>query len=38
MEGITDGGYAHAKRVSKDFQIKKLGKYYDFYAQSDTLL
>ena len=23
MEDITDGGYAHAKRVCKDFEIKK---------------
>ena len=24
MEDITDGYYAHAKRIYKDFQIKKL--------------
>ena len=35
---ITDRDYAHAKRVCKDFQIKNLGKYHDFYVQNDTLL
>ena len=29
---------AHAKRVFKDFEIKILGEYHDFYNQSDTLL
>ena len=28
----------HAKRVSKDFQIKNLRKYHDLYVQSDILL
>ena len=28
----------HAKRVFKDFEIKRLGKYHDFYFKSDTLL
>ena len=36
MEHITDEDYAHAKRVCKDFEIKNLGEYYDFYVQSDT--
>ena len=26
------------KRVCKDFEIKNLGEYQDFYAQSNTLL
>ena len=26
---ITDKDYANAKRVCKDFEIKKLGKYHD---------
>ena len=26
MEDITDGDYAHAKRVCKDFEIKHLGE------------
>ena len=38
VEGITDADYAHAKRVCKDFEIKKLGEYHDLYVQSDTLL
>ena len=38
MEDITDTDYAHVKRVCKDFEIKKLGGYYDFNVQSDTLL
>ena len=38
MEDITDADYAHAKRVSKDFEIKHLGEYHDLYVQSDTLL
>ena len=38
VEDITDADYAHAKRVCKDFEIKKLGEYHDLYVQSDTLL
>ena len=38
MEDITDADYAHAKRVCKDFEIKKIGEYHDLYVQSDTLL
>ena len=38
MEDITDADYAHAKTVCKDFKIKDLGEYHDFYVQSDTLL
>ena len=30
MEDITDADYADAKRVCKDFEIKKLGEYHDF--------
>ena len=28
----------HAKRVCKDFEIKKIKKHHDLYVQSDTLL
>ena len=28
----------HAKRVCKDFEIKHLGEYHDFYLKSDILL
>ena len=38
MEDITDTDYTHGKRVSKDFKIKKLREYYDFYVQSRVLL
>ena len=38
MEDITDADYAHAKRVSKDFEIKHLAGYHDFYVKSDALL
>ena len=38
MEDITDADYSHAKRVYKDFEIKKLVEYHDFHFQSDTLL
>ena len=38
MEDITDIHYAHVKRVCKDFEIKSLGEYHDWYLQRDTLL
>ena len=38
MEDITDAGYAHAKNVCKDSEIRNSGKYHDLYVQSDTLL
>ena len=38
IEDITDVDYALTKRVCKDFEIKNLGEYYDFYVQIDTLL
>ena len=38
LEEITDEDYMHGKIVCKDFEIKKLGKYYDLYFKSDTLL
>ena len=38
MEETTDADYAHAKRVCKDFEIKDLGEYHDFYVQSNTFL
>ena len=28
----------HVKRVCKDFEIKNLGEYHDFYRKSDILL
>ena len=38
IEAITDAGYAHAKRVCKDFGIKNLGEYHDLHVQNNTLL
>ena len=38
MKVITDADYVHAKRVCKDFEIKKLGEYHDLHVKSDTLL
>ena len=38
MEDITDGDYIHGKSVFKDFEIKKLGEYYDLNIQMYTLL
>ena len=38
MKDITDGDYAHAKIVCKDFKIKNLRKDHDLYSQSDALL
>ena len=38
MKDITDANYKHAKRMWKDFEIKKLGDYHDLYVHGDTLL
>ena len=38
MKDITDADYNHAKRIYKNFKIKKLGEYRNLYVQSDTLL
>ena len=38
MDDITDADYVRAKRVCKDFEIKKLQEYHDLYVQSNTLL
>ena len=34
----TDADYTHAKRVSKNLEIKNLEKYNDLHVQSYTLL
>ena len=36
MEDITDADYMHVNRVCKDFEIKKIREYHDFYLKSDT--
>ena len=38
MEDITGASYVNAKIVYKDFELKKIGKYHDFYVQSNILL
>ena len=38
MEDITDAGYAHTKRVCKDFEIKHLGEFNGLHFHSDILL
>ena len=38
MEDITDEYYVHEKRVCKDFEIKNLDEYHDFYLKRDRLL
>ena len=38
FEEITGVFYMHGKRVSKGFEIKRLGEYHDLYLKSDTLL
>ena len=38
MEDITDADYAQAEKACKDFEMKKLGEYHNFFVQSDTLL
>ena len=38
MEDITDADYKQAKKVCKDFEIKKLGECDDLYLKSDALL
>ena len=38
MEDITVADYMYAKRVCKDFEIKNLGEFHDFYLKSNVLL
>ena len=38
MEDITDANYMYAKRVCKDFEIKRLGEYCDLYLKSNAIL
>ena len=37
MEDITDEDYMHGKRVCKDFEIRNLGEYHDFYLKRNPL-
>ena len=38
MEDITVADYMYAKRVCKDFEMKNLGEFHDFYLKSNVLL
>ena len=38
MEDNTGADYACVKRVRNDFEIKKLGEYFDLYVQIDPLM
>ena len=38
LEGISDAGHEHVKKVWEAFEIKNLGEYHDLYVQCDTLL
>ena len=38
LEDCTDEGYAHYKKLFKEFELKNLGDYHDLYVQCDTLL
>ena len=38
MEYIANVNFTHIKGVRKNFAIKNLGGYHDFYIQSDILL
>ena len=37
-EEFTDADYLHSERLCKDFEIRNLGEYRDFYLKSDALL
>ena len=38
MKYITNADNVDGKRICKDFKIKNLGEYHDFYVQINTLL
>ena len=38
MEHGTNEDHKHPNRVWKDFKMKSVGEYCDFYIQSDALL
>ena len=38
LEDITEGGYVHAKRACKDFEIKNLAEYHDLHLKNNVLL
>ena len=38
VDDITDANYTHEKTVFKDFVIKHLGEYRDFYVQKQYII
>ena len=36
VEDKTDSDYKHVRRVWKEFEMKRLGKYHDLYVEIDT--
>ena len=38
LEDITDEGYAHGQKIQKEFEIKNLDEYHDWYVEGDTFL
>ena len=38
LSDISEYDYKHAQRVWKEFKLKNLGEYHDFYLKTDTLL
>ena len=38
MEDIADADYVNANRVCKNFDLKNVGEYHDFYLKRDTIL
>ena len=35
MENVTDAEYMHTGRGCKEFEIKNLGEYHNFYLKND---
>ena len=38
MSNVSKGDYEHAPRVWKEFRIRNLGEYHDFYLRTDVIL
>ena len=38
IEEIIDPNYTHARKVCKDFEIKHLDEYYNFYVPCNTYI
>ena len=38
MSGVSDKDYKHAHRVWKEFGIRNMREYHDFYLRTDVVL